>query len=1553
MNNLFTKMRHFCVLLTAFVFTLSISTGLLTVLTEKKALAFHSSNNCLSSGTPGASNDLIIQTGESLTLSGEWFCDEVTVNGTLVVTPYNGTDSASGDTGTGRLVIRSNSTTVGATGIIDASGAGFGGNSVSLDGTNDYVDVGTGLNVSGAMTIDAWIKPATIGTQQAIVSKWCDGAGCAGGSTKHSYIFWIDTDGRLKFNVQNSSGVGAAVTSVAQLIAGNTYHVAATYNGSVIRVYINGRHEASVSATGTLENSAQTVRIGSHGSGGQFVNGLVDEVRISNNERYAACGGTLPCSAFTPSSTEFATDANTLGLWHFTEATGTTASDASGGDNGTLTGGASWGSQLNGVGLGGFGGAGGAGGAGSTTTPGNGVAGTNGGAGTTGGIGSGTGGGAGGTNGGSSSGGGGGGTGRLTGGDGGGGGAVNTTGNGGSNATRDTAFDTNANETLTMGASGGGGAGGAGGQGGGGGGGGGALGADGGTGGTGGHGGSGGGGGRGGGFIKLYSSGSLIISGSLLTKGLVGSSGLTGTAGGSGVAGLGVGAGGSGAGGATDSNGSGGANATSATGGGGGGGGAGSASGKTGGAGAGGGILLRSEISNGVSVSGTLDARSGGNLTGANAGIIKNVYACTTPSVGSNNGGVFNRTLDPTFSSISPTSGSTAGGQTVTINGSRMCADPTVSLGGALNPASGPSVSNTAPGSVLSAAMWAVGNTVRYVYTARVGGNETVASPAGSITAQPTVLDPTSALSIANAAQGTKEQGTAYAVGNTLQYEYAAENHLGKTNVSSPASHAVVDAVNNLDAISGGSGITDAGSGWANSTQYFMWVTAKVYPTENDFNNDTNGTETLAGSSTSFTTPAVNANDIKFDLTLPSWCSTPGSSGCLWNQGRIRAWFNTSNSFGTASLAEEVALGAGAVTPHCLDDADTGSSTENGFKMGTTCGDSGSWPSTFAGQIFSIHLRNNPGEAPSPVRPTANTTGARQVNITVPAPSAGLSSSPSTKNGLLYRKIGAGSFALLGTNTSYTGAYTVNDIGNAASGAPPTANTTGVQTISLSWSAISNATAYNIYRCIGTCASVTTDFDLIASVGSGVTSLVDTGIAADPNKGPPSTNQTLCQSPSVNAEGTTATCTTAAHPAELVPLTHINNQPSLAVNSFTQPNAYTYIRDGGSDTEPPTQPGTPSTASPANDNTPAWGWTASTDNAGGGISHYVFCWDTVSGGCANTANAPDNNFTHSTALADGTWYVKVKAVDTSGNQSDYSAVRQKVINAGTGGSGGGGAIEDANKSKPSAGPLEYFLVMDDDNKGDGADPAGPAGPTKPKKPPFDWATLGRWGGGLALLSLSLLVAIMWRRWHRPKLVLLAGKDGLRVVMVNLKASFLNNINFQIKPSVKLLHQWSGALISGSINSGWHKVKARAQVQVPKKSQIIPIPPPATHNSWPTIPSLPPAPNVPIRPNVSLPAAVSVNLIKHTQGFDYALNNTKQVKKEPAVVMNLRVNDLNQTSEGGVSFKVEVNMLKPKAHTGDEAIKWRVIDHRSWWRRTLELKPKHGESGWTISGEPKN
>ena len=161
--------------------------------------------------------------------------------------------------------------------------AGKNGNGVRLDGVNDFVNLGnpTALQITGSMTISAWINSSAFpGDDAAIVSKR-DGNGFQLDTT-------VDTGARrIGFKLTNSSGGDMFRYGATTLQANTWYYVTGVYNAvaRTLHVYLNGQLDDGVlqgTVTATQQNSTANVSIGQRtGFPGTFnFNGTVDDVRI-------------------------------------------------------------------------------------------------------------------------------------------------------------------------------------------------------------------------------------------------------------------------------------------------------------------------------------------------------------------------------------------------------------------------------------------------------------------------------------------------------------------------------------------------------------------------------------------------------------------------------------------------------------------------------------------------------------------------------------------------------------------------------------------------------------------------------------------------------------------------------------------------------------------------------------------------------------------------------------------------------------------------------------------------------------------------------------------------------------------------------------------------------------------------------------------------------------------------------------------------------------------------------------------------------------------------
>jgi PKD repeat protein len=127
------------------------------------------------------------------------------------------------------------------------------------------------LDLTSAMTIEAWVNPTSINSDfQSIVSKPTDA-----NFTSISYVL----HGASRPNGIPSTAISGSANNLfgsSQLPLNTWSHVAATYDGSSLRLFINGQQVASQPQSGAATVSAEALRIGLGWIGS------IDEVRLYN-----------------------------------------------------------------------------------------------------------------------------------------------------------------------------------------------------------------------------------------------------------------------------------------------------------------------------------------------------------------------------------------------------------------------------------------------------------------------------------------------------------------------------------------------------------------------------------------------------------------------------------------------------------------------------------------------------------------------------------------------------------------------------------------------------------------------------------------------------------------------------------------------------------------------------------------------------------------------------------------------------------------------------------------------------------------------------------------------------------------------------------------------------------------------------------------------------------------------------------------------------------------------------------------------------------------------
>jgi hypothetical protein len=174
------------------------------------------------------------------------------------------------------------------TSVADASGNGNGGQigsatwttagkygkALTFNGTNARVQVpdAPSLDLTSAATLEAWVFPAVAQSGwRAVIQKESD-----------SYLLSASTHvGDLRPGAAVT--VGGSVPTIfapSALPVGVWSHVAMTYDGTQLRMFVNGTQVSSAPLTGAISPTTSPLWIGGNSPYGEYFNGRIDEVRV-------------------------------------------------------------------------------------------------------------------------------------------------------------------------------------------------------------------------------------------------------------------------------------------------------------------------------------------------------------------------------------------------------------------------------------------------------------------------------------------------------------------------------------------------------------------------------------------------------------------------------------------------------------------------------------------------------------------------------------------------------------------------------------------------------------------------------------------------------------------------------------------------------------------------------------------------------------------------------------------------------------------------------------------------------------------------------------------------------------------------------------------------------------------------------------------------------------------------------------------------------------------------------------------------------------------------
>ena len=225
------------------------------------------------------------------------------------------------------------------------------GSALSFDGVDDYVDAGNqqNLQITGPITITAWVKTSNVTSYNGIVTKYYAENGKRGFALEFNPF--NPTGGGLRFIISRD-GTSTSIVSTNEVSINEWEHIAATYDGSTMKLYVDGILKSNANYDAGIYNTSEKLFLGRN-VGYSSLNGLLDdikiydyarteeEIRLDYNAGMAAHLG--PSGKTCSEDPASCMDYGLVGNWDMDEGTGSVLNDNSGNNNhGTLTNGPKW-----------------------------------------------------------------------------------------------------------------------------------------------------------------------------------------------------------------------------------------------------------------------------------------------------------------------------------------------------------------------------------------------------------------------------------------------------------------------------------------------------------------------------------------------------------------------------------------------------------------------------------------------------------------------------------------------------------------------------------------------------------------------------------------------------------------------------------------------------------------------------------------------------------------------------------------------------------------------------------------------------------------------------------------------------------------------------------------------------------------------------------------------------------------------------------------------------------------------------------------------------------